>query len=960
VTIDNRPGLSGLTYRCGTYGEFLSSMLSELSSSNLPALAGLQTRSSDDFSIALLDAFAVMADVLTFYQERIANESFLRTASERRSVLELARELGYELRPAVAAGTHLAFTVDDAKGAPSAVNVAVGTSVHSVPGPGEKAQTYETVEALDARVEWNVLRARQTQSIQAPSGPGQAYFSGVATGLASGDLLLFTLSSQWTVLRVSQVEQDPARQITRVSWRESPVWHAFGVVPAPDDARLSAWVFRRRAVLFGSNAPDWLTMPDSIRARFDPSGNATEWPHLALSLTSSVNAASTGLRGDYFEDTTLTSLLESRVDSTIDFTDFREPLGTNSPIDNKPFSVRWRGWLVPAVSGSYTLYTFSDDGVRLSLDGQTLIDAWSDRPRPSSPDASVALTLQAGKRYRLVLEYYQNLHQASVELDWSGPGIGRQPIPGTQLVPYQDIQIAPPDPQIAGNRWLVLAAPDHAAVCWVDAITEDSRADFSLASKTTRVSLIGESLSNHFDDQLRQTTVYGGSERLTLVRPPDTSPVAATASGAEPELTLDVKADALSVGRALLLSGPDSSGVQRAELALVKRVDTSDPDFTRLLLETPIMHDYDRAKLAILGNVAYATHGETVSEIVGSGEAAASFQSFQLKSAPVTYIGAATARGAESTLRVQVGGGQWQEVPTLYGRGPREHVFVSQIDDEAKSTITFGDGSTGARLPNGTENVTAVYRKGGGVAGQVAANRLSLLVPRPLGLKGVNNPIAASGAQDAEQLADARANAPRGVLTLDRVVSLTDYRDFALSFAGVAKALATWVWSGESRAVLLSAAALDRTSLVQGSDPHDSLLSAIALASVPKVRVLITQPESYRQRTFTVAADVRVDPALASAEAVVEAVQAALFAQFGFAARDFGQGVGRSEVIAIIQAIAGVTMVDLRRFHRDDSVGSEPDYLRVEVPASGDDANGVKPAELLILNETTLDITVLP
>jgi hypothetical protein len=68
-------------------------------------LTDLATRALDDPSMAILDAAAVVADVLTFYQERIANEGFLRTATERRSVLEMARAIGYELNPGVAATT---------------------------------------------------------------------------------------------------------------------------------------------------------------------------------------------------------------------------------------------------------------------------------------------------------------------------------------------------------------------------------------------------------------------------------------------------------------------------------------------------------------------------------------------------------------------------------------------------------------------------------------------------------------------------------------------------------------------------------------------------------------------------------------------------------------------------------------------------------------------------------------
>ena len=58
---------------------------------------------SNDLANAILDSTALVLDVLTFYQERIANEGFLQTATERRSILELAEEIGYQLRQGVAA-----------------------------------------------------------------------------------------------------------------------------------------------------------------------------------------------------------------------------------------------------------------------------------------------------------------------------------------------------------------------------------------------------------------------------------------------------------------------------------------------------------------------------------------------------------------------------------------------------------------------------------------------------------------------------------------------------------------------------------------------------------------------------------------------------------------------------------------------------------------------------------------
>jgi hypothetical protein len=113
VSNENRPGLSALVYRAGTHATFLETMLARLSTQQLPAPAGdevqsagprpllaLRTRETQDASVAFLDAWATVADVLTFYQERVANEGYLRTAGERRSVTELANLVAIDRGPA--------------------------------------------------------------------------------------------------------------------------------------------------------------------------------------------------------------------------------------------------------------------------------------------------------------------------------------------------------------------------------------------------------------------------------------------------------------------------------------------------------------------------------------------------------------------------------------------------------------------------------------------------------------------------------------------------------------------------------------------------------------------------------------------------------------------------------------------------------------------------------------------
>ena len=94
--VSNRPGLSQIGYRVGTYANFKASLLTALSEPANSPLGLLTTRDDSDFTIALLDAFAVTSDILTFYQERLANKSYLRTATLPGSVFELARLVGYQ------------------------------------------------------------------------------------------------------------------------------------------------------------------------------------------------------------------------------------------------------------------------------------------------------------------------------------------------------------------------------------------------------------------------------------------------------------------------------------------------------------------------------------------------------------------------------------------------------------------------------------------------------------------------------------------------------------------------------------------------------------------------------------------------------------------------------------------------------------------------------------------------
>lgn len=219
--ITNRPGLSSLAYRVGDYAAFREYLLAQLSQ----ALPSLKTRDPDDPAIALLDAWAVVSDVLTFYQERIANEGYLNTATERQSIIELARLIGYELKPGVAASTYLAYTIEEKIGATTPVVIPPRTQVMSIPNEGEVPQIFETSEKTLAYPAWNALKPRLGKPQEITRHTRQLYLSGITTQLNIGDRILLLgdedQDRKLFLLSLIGVEAIAAIGKTLITWSES-------------------------------------------------------------------------------------------------------------------------------------------------------------------------------------------------------------------------------------------------------------------------------------------------------------------------------------------------------------------------------------------------------------------------------------------------------------------------------------------------------------------------------------------------------------------------------------------------------------------------------------------------------------------------------------------------------------------------------------------------------------------
>ena len=411
---------------------------------------------------------------------------------------------------------------------------------------------------------------------------------------------------------------------------------------------------------------------------------------------------------------------------------------------------------------------------------------------------------------------------------------------------------------------------------------------------------------------------------------------------------------AVVAGRLVLLPGPLDAPVAEA-----LRLD--------LALDAPL--DLDPATAYLLGNVAAASHGETVrGEVLGDGDAATSFARFALAKQPLTYVPSAQAGGLASSLALSVGGVEWDAVAGLYGQPSDARVYATRIADDGIATVQVGDGTTGATVPTGHGNVVATYRHGAGIAGRVRAHTLTTALDRPTGLRDVANPLAATGGADPERAQDARANAPTTVRTFGRAVALDDFADLLRDSGQVAKTAATWVWDGYDRAVHLTVAEPGGGQL---SDADLARLgAALAAAREPDYRLRLA---NYVSLPIRVSATLSVDAHYVRSE-VLAAATAAVEDALSFDAVALGEEIHVSELYAVIQSVAGVTSATITELEpRDPAQRDRPNVDRladgtpaplqphVRVFAARPDPahpGAVLPAELATLADPSRDLVV--
>lgn len=983
LSVSNRSGLDRLRYRVGTHSAFLTSMKAELSRRGFPILGRLTSDTGDDPAVALLDAWATVADVLTFYQERIANEGYLRTATEHRSLVELARLVGYVPRPGVAASVHLAYTVESAalslpdhgrtasRTKEPSVTIPAGARVQSIPGPGELPQTFETSVELEARASWNRLKPRLTRPQRITPEEVEKtleylYFEGVTTGLKANDLLLFHFDKpeKQFYRRIDVVhEPDISNKRTKVTLQSISKVKAVentidSLIPPPPEkgqketqgekARRELLEVLKRETVANAPPAERLMRISNKMAALEGLAKSTRVKETRDWLTNLVSTLNETIKKEQGRD------VETRAGS---------PHLVSPDRQRADGHISALAYDVAANSPSVKETTLFDRLPLTSLEETNPVKVYAFRVRASlfGHNATEKKIEPKGREGMTLTDWV-------IEENKTGDTL------------YLDASYD----TITPDSWVILEYSPHGLVVPMKVRTVDtgmSRALYGIAGKTTRLvlQLEPEKSTSWFQDKngfevIRQTVVYAQSEELALAGEPLVDLIGGESSR---QIELDGYVEGLNPGRWLIVTGEEEDtsqaldsmaltaeqkegakgevtiqGARRSELVQLTAVQhgwatlpktdekiTSPPSVhtvssaapikadgkepppvpapgntvhTTLVLKNGLQSRYKRETVEIYANVVRATHGESRREVLGSGDAGKALQHFPLSQNPLTYTAASTPAGIASSLSVYVNNVQWHEADhlPLTDLGPSDRAFVVQTDEEQKTTIIFGDGQHGARLPTGIENVKAEYRSGIGTPGNVEAERVRLLMTRPLGIKAVDNPLRASGGADPEGPDLVRANASLGVMAFDRVVSVQDYEDFARSFAGIGKARAELLQHGRQQFIHLTIAGIEDGPIDQGSDLYNSLTEALKKHGDPRHQFSLAARELF---VLVLSAKVAVHPEYQWAD-VEQRVRATLLEQLSFAKRALGQDAYLSEVISTIQNVRGVHSVDVDVF----------------------------------------------
>jgi hypothetical protein len=298
--------------------------------------------------------------------------------------------------------------------------------------PDTNGVAYIVVDEVryDQKAPWPTGADGNGPSLQrsAPTAYGNEPTNWFASGITPGDTNVFNQAPACTLLSptngatfsisdsiaLSAAASDPDGVVIKVEFYDGDIKVGEALTPP--------------YTCYWYSAP---TGPHTIVAKARDNGLAvTPSAPVSITVTPPPVGNGTGLKADIYDNIDFTGTLVTRIDPTVNF-----DWGGGSPdpaIGAESFSIRWTGMVQPRFSELYTFITSTDDGVRLWVNDQLLIDHWVDQ---GTTDWSGSIQLAAGQWYPIRMEYYENGGGAAARLSWSSPTVTREIIPQAQLYP---------------------------------------------------------------------------------------------------------------------------------------------------------------------------------------------------------------------------------------------------------------------------------------------------------------------------------------------------------------------------------------------------------------------------------------------------------------------------------------------------------------------------------------------
>jgi hypothetical protein len=840
----NIAGLAMIAYRVGDYTTFRRALLS--ARPNEVALLGWHPTASGDLAVQLLEWWAYLADILTFYNERALSEALLRTARQPENVRRIVRLLGYRPRPGIGATGVVAALTDS----PRPFVLPHGMPIQGSVDSNEPPQVFE----LDDDVEVGLVGQRLRRSARFPDLPGRPYTAPVYPDrLANGQM------RDWLVARSARRGQVPRLTAGK------PVVMAFdGIVTnvAPED------VVVLMARDWDGKAPTALAKVAAIEPTYDDAGPFTKLTlhpgqdhpggmlNADCQIMKPTKTAHLWLYHDRYPGPKLPSFGSSLLQGVEQFFDpgglFSGGIAKEPPQDAHVFTSKVK--LPVSTDGCAHL-----EGITRGINpGDPVLFAKTGGDNNTSIAAMISAIVSGANPAAATADFQQRTFFTKVtgydELIWYA-----NPPESDRIA--QGPPIGPPGGGLLSSGPSPIPIP-HSKISFFDP------------------GGVADGMAGVDDANIKAVVVHYAWEEVAPIvegstTEPTTDPEIPAAAGVPPGAPAIIE-DSTGAGT------PGRVGLPGAS--------------------TPPLAGPLRALL----NLLPVSRGQTVAgEILGSGDPSAAGQEFVLARGPLTYLADTDPGpfdGYRSTLRVRVSGIEWHEVASFYQQPPGAHVFATREDEAQRTYVRFGDGAHGARLPAGADNVIADYRVGSGAVVPPIGALTTVLRPQP-GLASIRNPIPPGGGADPDPPEQIRRYAPRSVLTFGRAVSGDDYETIAAQTPGVTRARAVWGWDATSqRSTVRVLVGDDAGALTAARDA----LRSFADPNRPVVVALATPV--YADLSLTLEVDRDRDPEVVRA-AVSAALLDPQAPPFGGEVARIGQPIYNSEIYEACLGAAGTVAV---------------------------------------------------